>query len=691
MGWYDGVGLNTQIWWYRHLNAFYLDKTAVTQTISGSSSSLFNGLNFRLNGGSSSNNQTLTDATRPRLETFSEAAFTYEDGSAAGLTSGYCTPFRLVHLGFGLEGVPEAADRAAILARSFAYFNSPREQVGSQFFPAAINELAVPGTQMAYTLDLFNRSETLTDTFTLSISGADWTTSLLTQTVTLGPCKAGETILTLDVPPDLATGEVESFRVTAVSQNNPGKTSQITIAHTAPGDILFVDDDRWYDQSAELKSSLDHMGLAYDVWDTEHATVSRNGPPLSLLLQYDFVIWYTGYDWFQPLTWSENLSLQWYLAQGGRLFLTSQDFLYYHRHTPLAKQFFGVESFLESVEPTRLIGFGNSATDIPPLPLRFDPYQNHGDGIFPAAHSQPFFWSDRALPAGTATAGQNWRAVFWAVPFETIDPTRQDEAMDRVMGWLSDLGDSTFTVDQRVGTIGEARTYTLTLRQTEGQLGNTVWLTNTLSPWLQLDQSSVTGGAAYNATTGQLTWQGALPSGGSHIITYRATPTGPLPFGQLIANEVQLHDGRHNLTFIRQAHSWVHAPEIATTVTAVPNQPLAATIFTYTVGLQNVGLSASGNISTVLSLPNNFYIITDTVGSSAGSAAVGDRQLYWTGQLDVAEQVTLTLVLTREQTAVPQQIAITTLIDDGVTAPTFATEWANLPVFTHYLPVIGKQ
>lgn len=689
VGLYDG-GLDTQYWWYRNLNATYLGKTAVTQTITGSPTSPFSGLSFSLNGGSSSNNQTFVDAAQPRTEVLSDAAFVYEDGTAAGLTAGYCTPFRLVHLGFGLEGVSEAADRAAILADSFAYFNTPREQVGSQFLPTAIDELAIPGTQMAYTIKLFNRSETLTDTFTLAIFGADWPTNLLTKTLTIGPCQAGETVLTLDVPLNLPGGEVEQVWVTAVSHNSPGKISDIIVQHTAPGNILFVDDDRWYDQSAELKASLDSLGLTYDVWDTKHATISRNGPPLALLIQYDFVIWYTGYDWFQPITLAENLNLQAYLAQGGRLFLTSQDFLYYHLRTSLAKRYFGVESYQESIGPNRLIGFGQSATNLPPLWLDFDPYQNHGDGIVPAAHSQPFFWSDRALPAGTATAGDHWRAILWAVPFETISPTQQFQAMDRVMGWLSDLGDSTFAVDQRIGEIGQARTYTLTLHQAAGGVSNSAWMTNTLSPWLKLDLASVTGGAVYDATAHQLTWRGTLPSGGSHTITYQATPSGPLSLGQIIENEVQLHDGRHDLIFSRQAHSWVQAPDIATMVTAVPNQPLAATIFTYTVGLQNGGLAASGNISTVVSLPNTFYIVTDTLTSSAGSAAVGDRQLTWAGTLNVAEQVTMTLVLTRESTAVPQRIAITTLVDDGITQPTFFYQWADLPAFRYFFPVIGK-
>ncbi len=690
VGSFDGVGLDTQLWWYRDLNAALLGKTAVTQTISGSSNSLFVGLAFGLNGGSSGNNQVSPDVSAPRSTTFAQPAFTYEDGRAAGLTAGYCTPFRLVYLGFGLEGVSEAADRAAILQQSFRYFAEPRQTVGVQFFPGGIDELAVPGEVMSYTLNVFNRSETLTDTFTLSISGAAWPTSLLTQTVTLGPCTMTQTVLTLNVPTGLPPDLVEELTVTAVSHNTPSANAQLPVVHKVPGHILFVDDDRFYDQTAEFTAALDNMDLTYDRWDTGHAGLARNGPSLALLQNYDFVIWYTGYDWFQPITPAENQALTGYLAQGGRLFLTSQDFLYYHYQSALARDYFGVADYLETVEPTRLIGSGHTAVAAEhpePFPLAFEPYQNHSDGIIPAPHSQPFFWHDRALPAGTATAGDGWRAVLWAIPFETIHPTRQAEAMNRVMGWLSDLGDSSFTVDQRVGKLGQPRTYTITVQQVPG-VSNSVWLTNTLPTWLVLDPASLTGGAVYNPATRQLTWAGQLPGGGHHTITYQATPTGVLPHGFKIENALVLHDGNHTLTFDRLANVWVEAPDVVARITAVPNHLLAATVFTYTVALENVGLIAASEISAVVSLPNTFHIVTDTLTSSAGTPSVDDRRLYWAGNLDIAETITMTLVLTRETTAVSQWVAATALVDDGFTTPTFFAEWAYLPVYTRYFPIV---
>ncbi|VAW34852.1 Copper binding protein, plastocyanin/azurin family [hydrothermal vent metagenome] len=685
LGSLDGVGVFTQLWWYRDLAANLLGKTAVSDTISGSGDSLFAGLTFSLNGGSSSNNQTAPDVTAPRADNFSEPAFEFPDGRSAGLTAGVCTPFRMVYLGFGLEGVAEAADRAAILERSFTYFAQPRRQFGVRFSPDSIDEIGIPNEQMVYTVTVLNQSELLTDTFQLSLSGASWASSLLTKTMTLGPCQIGQMVLTIDVPPDLPPDSVDSLQITAVSSNNPATTAQLLVLHKTPGRILFVDDDRWYDQTDEIAAALDSLGFVYDRWDTGHASDQRNGPPLSLLREYNFVIWYTGYDWFQPITNAENEALEAYLAQGGRLFLTSQDFLYYHYQTKLAQTYFGVADYLETVAPSQLIASGEMLL---PLPLDFDPYQNHGDGIIPAAHSQPFFWHDRALPAGTATAGDDWRAILLAVPFETITPTQQAQAMNRVMGWLSDLGDSSFSVDARVGQIGEPRSYTLTVKQIDAGLSNTIWLTNTLPAGLELLPGSIGGGAVYDAASRQLTWNGTLPSGGSQIITYQATPTGLFPVGHLLENVVELLDGRNDLRFSYTTNIWLSAPDVVATITAVPNQPLVADTFTYTVGLQNVGLAAASQISTVVSLPNTFNIVTDTLSSTAGSAAVGDRRLYWQGDLGLAESVTMTLVLTRAITAVPQWVAATALVDDGMTNPAFFTQWEYLPVYSSYFPIM---
>ena len=186
-------------------------------------------------------------------------------------------------------------------------------------------------------------------------------------------------------------------------------------------------------------------------------------------------------------------------------------------------------------------------------------------------------------------------------------------------------------MDARAGQIGEPRTYTITVQQMANGISNSVWLTNTLSAWLQIDVDSVSGGAAYDPATRQLTWAGTLPSGGSQVITYQAAPQGIMPAGFQIDNRLELHDGNNNLTFTRKAVSWVNAPEVVATLTAVPNQPLAPTTFTYTVGLQNVGLTAASEISTVVSLPNTFHIVTDPLTSTAGNPAVGARQLYWAG------------------------------------------------------------
>ncbi|MBA3468286.1 MAG: S8 family serine peptidase, partial [Herpetosiphonaceae bacterium] len=71
--------------------------------------------------------------------------------------------------------------------------------------------------------------------------------------------------------------------------------------------------------------------------------------------------------------------------------------------------------------------------------------------------------------------------------------------------------------------VGEYVTYTLTITG-YATLADTFYLTDTLPAGLTIDQSSLTGGAVYNAGTNSVTWTGQAPASG-HTITFRAMVT----------------------------------------------------------------------------------------------------------------------------------------------------------------------
>jgi uncharacterized repeat protein (TIGR01451 family) len=528
----DGFGFGNQTWWYRDLQAEYKGWQS-PQPITGAVDTLFAGLTIHLNGGDSAQNQISPDYSLPQTGALTDPIFLYGNGLAGGLQTSQCKPFRVVYLGFGLEGVSDGADRAAIIDRTMAYFAQPPVEQGIRWKANDIDDYALLGQQLVYTVSVQNLSESLTDTFDFQLSGQTWAASVITPSVTLGPCEVGTTVLQLTVPSNLPRDTVHSMVMTAVARNNPTTSAPLNLRHKIPGHILFVDDDRWYDNEGILMATLDAMNLSYDVWETgwRGTTAQRGSPSAEFLQYYDFIIWYTGYDWYRPITNDENQALYEYMEQGGRLFLTSQDYLDYHWRQPLAQNYLGFLTYRESITPTQV--YAGFDTLLPselagPVPLHYKPYQNFSDGVLPASGAHPILWGDQGYAAGLANAGQtaankDWRVVFWSFPFETMTTTAYAPAMNSIMGWLSDLGDSTFAVDQRVGAAGATRKYTITVQNVASGASNHVWLTNTLPVSLTLSPSSILGGAAYDIVAHQLRWDGVLAGGETHVIRYEAT------------------------------------------------------------------------------------------------------------------------------------------------------------------------
>ncbi|MCP4356503.1 MAG: S8 family serine peptidase, partial [Chloroflexi bacterium] len=503
VGYFDGSGFFVQDWWYRDLDAVFRGETAVTQTIYGAGNTFFDNLSLTLNGGSGANNQSFPDTSSLRQYSLSKEIFHYDNGFAAGLQAGHCRKFRMVYLGFGLEGITEAADRNEMIERSYNYFSSPRQTYGIRFNNEDVDEIVVPGSQQVYTFTVVNTSELLTDTFALTAVNAGWNTSLITETVTLGPCEASQTVLQVNVPANEVKDRFHTTQVTAVSGANPAITTTLLVKHKTPGRILFVDDDRWYDEESHLTAALEGMNLNYDVWEIGWEHLDGHGSPSKELLQeYDIALWYTGYDWYAPITPEEAASLTHFLETGGRLFLTSQDFLYYNHQTELARRYFGIIDYRESVTPTLMYGGNHPGTGpdmAGPLTLNRGVYHNNGDGLMPAPGSQPFFWHNGGMPAGVANKGPTWRSIFWGVPFENLPDDRETAVMNHIVGWLSDLGDSSFAVDARAGTTVSTRTYTITLHNSTLAPTNQVQMVNTLPPELTILPGSVTGNAAYDS------------------------------------------------------------------------------------------------------------------------------------------------------------------------------------------------
>ncbi|MEZ4513756.1 MAG: S8 family serine peptidase [Chloroflexota bacterium] len=715
VAYYDGQGFGTQPWFFRDLGALFDGEQAGETAVSSLPATPFAGIKLDLNGSDSADNQFTPDNSRLRENVLTRPVFRYDDGHNAGLLAGHCAPYQIIYLGFGLEGVRRADDRAELLRRSFAHFANPLVVQGLQLTPGSVDDFAIAGDELVYTITVRNLSETVTETFDILPSGSGWPTTLLTPTLTLGPCQMGETVLRLAVPPDVGRDVENGMVLTAVSRQNPSNRRELPIHHKTPGRFLLVDDDRWYDQQPTFLAALAANGVVPDVWEIGGSPAVRGSPTLHLLEQYDYVFWFTGYDWFAPVTRVENQLLTDYLAQNGRLFLNSQDYLYYNLHTPLTLNYFGIISQSESITPTAV--YPDPALGLPPalagpLPLDYKAvaYQNFSDGLILAPGTMPFLWHNQGTPAGVARKGEGWRAVFWDVPLETMPLTAQPALLGSALGWLSNWGDAAFVVDSQTGAPGEPRTYVLTLPSVAPT--RTLRLTNTLPSGLTLLPETLTGGAVYDAVTNQLTWQGVVS--GSHQIRYQAIPQvavaesghertrkntdestkslmflrgGGLPVvNSPLVNVVQLADGLDGVVLTRTATVWLDAPDLrGVALTAVAATDTPSPTLTYTLVVSNSGLAAA-NAQIELRLPDAASPITDTLHSSSGTVTLKQHRVSWQVGLALGDTVTTTIVLTYTP-RVDVWLAGTAVVDDGLTQPVIKQLQLHLPPYQYYFPL----
>lgn len=689
----DGVGF-VDLWWLDNLRAQYLGKEFVTVPLTANPETPFANMLVPIGGGNSANNQGLLDAAEPRDGTLGEPLLYYANGQPAAMGVGQCEPYRLVYFGFGVEGVSFSVVRSALLSRTFDYFEAPDDLVGLRWLNEDVSDFAVPGKTYSYTVSLQNLSESYTDTVALSLDKGRWPMSVVTPTVTLGPCQSAQTIVTLTVPDAEPDDSYHQVQLTAASSLNPAQKKALRFDHKTPGDILLLDDDRWYDQEAKYRLSLNRMNLTYDVWDTNWKKTKDNSPPPDLLAAYDYIIWYTGYDWFQPVTPREREGLERFLAQGGRLFLSSQDFMYYHAGSVLARDYFGVLDFRESISPTAMFGSavpGYSANLAGPLPLTYGPYLNFSDGLLPAADSEVLFWHSSGMPAAVGHEGEAHRAVLMAVPFETLPEATHDEVMNQMVGWISDLGGSSIVVDDRHLTPGEPRTYTVTIRNSPIALTNAITMTNALPNGLTLRPGSLTGGATYDAGSRTVTWRGTLPPGSIRQVVYQALPQSGLVAGTAVENKATFAYSSDPIVFDSYATSWVDAPDLHTSrVTMATDQPAAPTQLTFTLWLTNSGLFATGGVSAVLYMPHRVFPLTESMRTGGGTAVYTNKQLVWQGDLAPGQSVTTTMAFTRTPSAVPQPIQTIFSLYDGVTAGMMHRIDLLIDPFRRFFPLAGN-
>jgi hypothetical protein len=98
--------------------------------------------------------------------------------------------------------------------------------------------------------------------------------------------------------------------------------SILVVDHDASNAVDFTDD--W----GYIQPALDANNLDYTYYEADAATFE--GPDLATMQEYEAIIWFTGEGWhlFQTMTMNDELNLAAYLDGGGKLFISSQDYVW---------------------------------------------------------------------------------------------------------------------------------------------------------------------------------------------------------------------------------------------------------------------------------------------------------------------------------------------------------------------------
>lgn len=88
--------------------------------------------------------------------------------------------------------------------------------------------------------------------------------------------------------------------------------------------VLLVDDDGGREYEGFYESALAASGFAYDEWNI----YSQGRPSFDILSAYSVVVWFTGDEYFETLTYDDQSNLARYLDNKGALFISGQDIGY---------------------------------------------------------------------------------------------------------------------------------------------------------------------------------------------------------------------------------------------------------------------------------------------------------------------------------------------------------------------------
>ena len=610
----------------RYIQAAFVRENFSVFDVTGATGSPFEGVNVRITGAGGAGNQENPDVIRSINTAHTAPALDYADRTPAGQLIALCTPYRTIFLAFGFEGITSRAGRADLLDRSIRWLTAPRVVAGLEMTPSSAAIVGDFGATVTHTWQIRNIAETgAAERFDLTASGWRWPTRLITQSVTLQPCASTQVALVVQNPAGPPWAASDAVTVTARAATRPDLSVSVVRRTRTPAPLLLVDDDRWYEVGDAYREALRDNGIPFDVWYVQGGSSGgpSRSPPLETLSMYPMVVWFSGYDWYEPLTPEDEAALGHYLDAGGRVAYSGQDYLSASEEiSEFAHDRLGVLDYTEDVTNTHVGGVITSPLGswMRPEELVY-PYSNHSDVLTPTVSAAVAFVNQDGQPVALTHARPNWRTAFFAFNPDGLSRSTRVRLLRRLAGWLSWMGASSATVDREYARTGDELAYTVVLHNDGPQALAQAHLTATFTADLMPLPSSGQGGATWDAAHSAFVWSGRLERGQSRRFSYRAAVGVPPTSGRLISHTVWIGYAEHSVLFDRVVPSRVNAPRLDGSMFLVsPTAGQIGDVLTYTLHVHNRGVGTAV-LTAINPLPAQLRLLPDSLQVSHGAAA----------------------------------------------------------------------
>jgi uncharacterized repeat protein (TIGR01451 family) len=671
--WDGGLDFVYAEYYTRFLHARAAADDAGREDVVGLPGDLLDGLLLPLNGPDSARNQYSPDAIEILDEREAALVADYAGGWHAALRASGCQSYRALYFAAGLEGLGDRSSRAEVLNRALDWLGGPRPALSPELSPPSQEQIWLGQPAITYTVELRNTGDTASR-FALELSDSLWPSSVwdevfsqpLTESLTLGACQTQTLGIEVVVPAGVQWNTSDTFTLTARSLLDPEAQAHVRFRSKAPAPVLLVDDHRWYGQLDRYEEALEASGVPYDLWRIDPVpTPDTHSPPLQRMQRYRSVIWFTSYDWYATLTRGDEERLAAYLDGGGRLLLSSQDYLYTSGFTAFARDYLGVVGYTESLSATQVTGAEASpvARGLGPFSLLYA-FPNWSDSLRISPGTRVAYWGQHGQPAALTLAHDAWKTAFFAFPMEAMQADDMPVSLGRVVRWLSPLGDSSMVASRGAVAAGEAITFTLQIRNTGPATLSGTWMSNPVPAHTSYAPGSLTGPAEYDPLAGCFTWSGALSAGQVVTVGYQLLLDADLPVGAMVENVAHLQE-ESGLQMDASAQLRVGTPDLSGSLMQV-NLPsaLPRQVLTYTLTLRNVGLSSAQATMTDATPPFAAYLPGSAWASTGVLTPTADA-LEWAGVVDVADPVTIRYAVSVDPGAAGRYIHNRAVVQDG--------------------------